>query len=173
MELASGFTLMHEHMSIALSPGDLGTDSFEDLCADLCELKAWGVGNIVDLTNQSMGRDVGYVRKVAEETGINIIMSTGFYLERCLDGSIAELTVSELADAAVHDLVSGIGDSDVKAGVIGEIAWSDPDPGPLELKTWEAMRELSMGYEDCGYLPHAEKCENGSYRNYHRMVMKI
>ena len=34
-------------------------------------------------------------------------------------------------------------------------------------------RCLSMGYEDCGYFPHAEKRENGTYRDYHRMVMKL
>ncbi len=113
MELASGYTLMHEHMSISLSPGDLGTDSFESLCADLRTLKDWGVGNIVDLTNQSMGRDVGYVRKLSEETDINIIMSTGYYLEPYLKQGfadfIAEHTVAELADCAVREQ-QGIGE---------------------------------------------------------------
>ena len=148
MELASGYTLMHEHMSISLSPGDLGTDSFESLCADLCMLKDWGVGNIVDLTNQSMGRDVDYVRKLSEETGINIIMSTGYYLEPCLKQGyadfIAQHTVGELADCAVHELTSGIGGSSVKAHVIGEIAWSGPEPSPLETKAWGAMCEAAL-----------------------------
>ncbi len=29
---------------------------------------------------------------------------------------------------------------------------------------------LKMGYEDCGFLPHAEKKPDGTYRDYHRLV---
>ena len=140
MELASGYTLMHEHTCIDLEPGDPGTRAFDDFCADLRELKQrWGVGNIVDLTNQSMGRDVGHVQRLAEATGINIIMSTGYYLEQYLAGYVEEPTVDELTEIAVRDLTEGIDGTDVKAGVIGEIAWSKPEPGPLELKAWGAM----------------------------------
>ncbi|MCY7801815.1 hypothetical protein MOB23_21055, partial [Bacillus haynesii] len=35
-----------------------------------------GVRNIVDVTNIGMGRNITYVQKVAEETGINIVFST-------------------------------------------------------------------------------------------------
>jgi len=41
MKLLDGYTLMHEHMSIDLTPGDLGTDSFELLCR-VCDLKSGG-----------------------------------------------------------------------------------------------------------------------------------
>lgn len=140
MDLASGYTLMHEHVCIDLSADDPGTRAFDDFCADLRELKQrWGVGNIVDLTNQSMGRDVGYVQRLAEATGINIIMSTGYYLEQYLADYVEDPTIEELTELAVRDLTEGIDGTDVKAGVIGEIAWSNPGPGPLELKAWNAM----------------------------------
>ena len=32
---------------------------------------------------------------------------------------------------------------------------------------------LKMGYEDCGFLPHAEKRPDGTYRNYHRLVKML
>ncbi len=32
---------------------------------------------------------------------------------------------------------------------------------------------LKMGYEDCGFLPHAEKLADGTYRNYHRLVKML
>ncbi len=145
MELARGFTLMHEHMCIDLSPDDPGTRAFDEFRADLYELKQrWGVGNIVDLTNQSMGRDVGYVQRLAEETGINIIMSTGYYLEQYIADYVEKPTAEELTELAVRDLTRGIDGTDVKAGVIGEIAWSNPEPGPLELKAWNAMCQAAL-----------------------------
>ena len=32
---------------------------------------------------------------------------------------------------------------------------------------------LKMGYEDCGFLPHAEKRPDGTYRDYRRLVKMI
>ena len=130
---------MHEHMSIDLSPGDLGTVSFKAMCRDLQIAYDYGVRNIVDMTNQSMGRAPEYVRRLQEATGINIILSTGYYLEEYIGPYVEPFSVSELASSAIRDLTSGIDDTNEKAGVIGEIAWSRPAPGELELKAWEAM----------------------------------
>ena len=159
MELASGYTLMHEHTCIDLTPGDPGTRAFDEFCADLRELnQRWGVGNLVDLTNQSMGRNVDYVQRLAEETNINIIMSTGYYLEQYIADYVEEPTIEELTEIAVRDLTEGIDGTDVKAHVIGEIAWSKPEPGPLELKAWDAMCAAALRtgavvstHATCGY----------------------
>lgn len=32
---------------------------------------------------------------------------------------------------------------------------------------------LKMGYEDCGFLPHAEKRPDGTYRDYYRLVKML
>lgn len=129
---------MHEHMTIDLTPGDLGTDSFDELAEDLRMVYSYGVRNIVDLTNQTMGRNAEYVRRLSEATGINIIMSTGSYLERYIEPYVGPRTVEELTDDAVRDITEGIDGTDRRADVIGEIAWSQPEEGPLEKKAWEA-----------------------------------
>lgn len=129
---------MHEHMTADLTPGDLGTDSFDELAADLRLVYDHGVRNIVDLTNQTMGRDPEYVRRLGEETGISIFLSTGTYLEVYSGPYIEKRSVDELAHEAVRDLTEGIDDTGIKADVIGEIAWSKPEPGVLEYKAWEA-----------------------------------
>ena len=144
MELLNGYTLTHEHMSINLTPGDLGTESFAELCADLRELRRYGVRNIVDLTNQSMGRDAAYVRRLEEATGMNIILSTGFYLERYSGAFIEGRSVDELTREVVRDLWEGVDGSDIKAQVIGEIAWSAPVAGQLEIRAWEALAAAAV-----------------------------
>lgn len=35
IQLLEGYTLTHEHMTVDLTPGDLGTVSFDLLCKDL------------------------------------------------------------------------------------------------------------------------------------------
>ena len=139
MALNSGYTLMYEHMSINLSPGDIGTESVDLLCSDLKDAYRYGVRNIVDMTNQSMGRAPDHVRRLTEETGINIIMSTGHYVEQYIDPAIMDQTGEAVAEEAVRDLTVGIAGSGMKAGVIGEIAWCDEGPCEKELKSWEGM----------------------------------
>ena len=139
MALIDGYTLMHEHMSIDLSPGDVGTVSFDLMCSDLAYAYRYGVRNIVDMTNQSMGRAPEYVRRLTEETGINIILSTGHYLEKFIDDSVMDQSPEEIAEEAIRDLTVGIDGSRIRAGVIGEIAWSAPGPLEKELRSWEGM----------------------------------
>ena len=122
VKLLDGYTLTHEHMTIDLSDGDLGTTSFEPLVRDLKMAYDCGVRNIVDMTNQSMGRDPEYVRRLMDATGINIILSTGYYLEQYIKGDVEDTAVAELSRQAVNELSQGIGNSGLCAGVIGEIA---------------------------------------------------
>ena len=144
LKLLDGYTLTHEHMTIDLSPGDLGTASFDPLVRDLKMVYDYGVRNIVDLTNQSMGRDPEYVQRLMDATGMNIILSTGYYLERYIRDYIEDAAVSELSQQAVNDLSRGIGSSGLCAGVIGEIAWNHEGPGECEKKAWEAMSAAAL-----------------------------
>ena len=106
MELKKGYTLMHEHMSINLTEGDLGSDSFDILCKDLKQAYDYGVRNIIDMTNQSMGRDPEYVAKLMEETGINVVMSTGYYLDKFIGPYVKDYTVDQLAEKSIKDLTN-------------------------------------------------------------------
>jgi phosphotriesterase-related protein len=144
VKLLDGYTLTHEHMTIGLTPGDLGTISFDLLSKDLKMAYDCGVRNIVDLTNQSMGRDPAYVKRLMDETGINIVMSTGYYLERYISSTVAKMSVNELTELAIDDLTRGIGNTELCAGVIGEIAWSKEGPCEMEQIVWQAMSAAAV-----------------------------
>ena len=139
IKLENGYTLMHEHLTINLTPGDLGEADFGILCRELAELYAFGIRNIVDLTNQGMGRNPDVLRALSSATGINIIPSTGYYLEAYMPPDIRTRPIEELAAEAVRELTWGIDEEGYKAGVIGEIGWSAPEAGKLECRVWEAM----------------------------------
>lgn len=144
VKLLEGYTLTHEHMTIDLSPGDLGTTSFNPLVKDLKMAYNCGVRNVIDMTNQSMGREPEYVQRLMDATGMNIVLSTGYYLERYIRDDIEDAAVSELSQQAVKDLTRGIGDSGLCAGVIGEIAWHHEGPSECELKAWKAMSTAAL-----------------------------
>ena len=144
IELKDGYTLMHEHLTINLMPGDLGEADFDVLCRELTELYTFGVRNCIDLTNQGMGRNPDVLRALASATGINIIPSTGYYLEAYMPPDVRTRPAEELAAEAVRELTWGIDQEGYTAGVIGEIGWSAPEAGELECKVWEAMSTAAV-----------------------------
>ncbi len=86
--LVEGITYIHEHTTIDLSEvkenEDCRLDAFELTVAEYRGLYERGVRNIIDVTNTGMGRNIPYVEKVAQATGINIVHATGYYQEMCL-----------------------------------------------------------------------------------------
>jgi phosphotriesterase-related protein len=106
------------------------------LIKELMFYKMAGGDTIVELTcTSTLGRDpLGLVR-IARATGVNIIMSTGFY-EVYAEGvsgvspgyetsSIAARSEEDLAEEMVREIMVGAGNTGVRAGIIGEIgtAW--------------------------------------------------
>ena len=80
---------------------------------------------IVDLTPPELSRDPGGLARISEAAGVNIICGTGHYLRlqqppgtrRFIDESPPEA----IAEPMIRDLTEGIGDTGIRAGVIGEI----------------------------------------------------
>ena len=112
MKLADGYTLMHEHVTIDLSgvkkDEDCRLNCFEETVKEFKSLYGYGVRNILEVTNLGIGRDVGYIRRVSEETGINILVSTGFYKEPFLPDCVYGRSVEELASMMEQELTQGI-----------------------------------------------------------------
>lgn len=119
-----GLTLCHEHLTINLAKqkGDKDARLTQDkLIEDLEEIKNMGVKTIIELSNIGMGRDVKTINKISELTGINVIVSTGFYKEPFLPEIVRNKSIAQLAELMVKEITVGIDDTGIKAGVIGEI----------------------------------------------------
>jgi phosphotriesterase-related protein len=81
-----GPTLMHEHVFILneevrqnYPAGWDEDDRVDDAIAKLNALAARGCQTIVDPTVLGLGRDIHRIRRVADGTGLNIIVATGLY----------------------------------------------------------------------------------------------
>lgn len=142
MEKTVGYTYMHEHTTIDLSriKGDQDTNlnCFNETVAEFKKLYDLGVRNIVDATNMGMNRDIDYVKKVAAESGINIVFATGFYKDPFLPDFVDSSTTEELAQMMINEIEIGIEDSGVKASFIGEIGSSLDSFTKNEQKVFDA-----------------------------------
>jgi phosphotriesterase-related protein len=93
---------------------------------ELGAFAARGGATVVDATNVSMGRDPRALRAIARRTGLGIVMGSGYYTEISLDDAFRCRTVDDIADELVRDVTIGVGDSGIRAGLIGEIGTSSP-----------------------------------------------
>lgn len=119
-------TLCHEHLSVDLGlvRGDADstfTDSPE-MREEVLAAKKDGIRSIIEVSCDDMGRDVNALRAISKACGINIVCSCGFYLEKYHPDWVFHGKVDEIRDLFVRELTEGIDDTDIKAGVIGEVA---------------------------------------------------
>lgn len=123
-----GKTYIHEHIKLDLSEHkkdpDTNYDNINAIILEFQELKKKGIDSIVEVTNRGMGRDIFAMLKVAEETGLNIVGSTGFYKEPFLPQYFYELSDRQLMRMLFKDIEEGIDGTDAKAHVLGEVGTS-------------------------------------------------
>ena len=88
--------------------------------------KRWGGGTIVDTTTIGIGRDPGALARIARATGLNIIMGAGFYVDAVHPADMDQRSDRDLASQMIEEITTGVGDTGVKAGIIGELGCSWP-----------------------------------------------
>lgn len=141
-DLRSGITYSHEHIPIdrseVIENEDTLLDSQELVINELKELYSKGVRNIVEATCRGMGRNVAYAQEVAKKTGINIVQATGWYQSAFLPIEVYQSSITQLAEMMIKDITEGIKNTDVKAGVIGEIATTKNNWTEQEEKVFKA-----------------------------------
>jgi predicted metal-dependent phosphotriesterase family hydrolase len=118
-----GRTLPHEHLFLDIVQEYRGAGLLNDpvlMAEELEHLRAAGGRTLVDCTSHGLSRNPVKVREMAQESGLNIVLGTGFYRDPYLDPSLNRMTVDEIADVIVRDLEVGMDSTDVRAGIIGE-----------------------------------------------------
>jgi predicted metal-dependent phosphotriesterase family hydrolase len=133
-----GFTLPHEHTQIALWHVRDRWDYWELtrdrplILDELGALRAAGGGTLVDLTPPGVGRDPEWLVGLAETSGLNIVMGSGWYREAYYppDLLVDRRSVDSLADQIVAEFADGLPAGDggrrVRPGIIGEIGSDKP-----------------------------------------------
>lgn len=117
-----GVTLSHEHVLVTFGdhlhyPWLFDWERTKARVIDeLREAKAGGVDTIIDLTTPDLGRDVAFVREVAQASGINVVVATGLW--RDIPRSFWSRDPDEIADIFVREIEVGIADTGIRAGVI-------------------------------------------------------
>ena len=120
-----GPVLPHEHLPLHYFP--LEHETFLPGCRSL--VRGWCEGlldelletpfrTLVDVTPMGLGRDIALRREILGDRNLNVVMSTGFYLDNHQPEWAKEKSAEELADMMVREIEEGIDGTDVRAGII-------------------------------------------------------
>lgn len=120
-----GVVLAHEHVRFR---DEAVADQWPGRYDDQLELdaalvavndaKARGVQTIVDPTAMFGGRDVRFMKRVADQTGVRIVPCTGIYSYDYLPHYFANRDVDVMADHFVEDIERGIQGTGIKAAFL-------------------------------------------------------
>jgi phosphotriesterase-related protein len=80
--------------------------------------KAHGVKTIVDPTAMFGGRDVNFLRRVADQTGVRVVACTGIYSYDYLPHYFENRDVDVMAEHFVEDLERGVQGTDIRAAFL-------------------------------------------------------
>lgn len=120
-----GVTLVHEHVrfrdeAVSFEWPDR-YDPDEEIGAALEAVRAAaerGVRTLCDPTAMFGGRDVRFMQRVSQETGVHIVACTGIYTYDFLPHYFENRSVDQMAEHFVADIERGIQGTDIKAGFL-------------------------------------------------------
>lgn len=161
-----GQTLFHEHVSLGdWSMRTAFGDHFyqHELVADratehFTRAGEYGVRTVVDGTPANMGRDVRLVKEVAERTGLNFVVSSGFYY-------LEELYLNYRSEGEIHELLSrecedGIAGTGIRPGMM-KAACEEAGLTPLLDKTFRAIGTVAAEQHLPLFVHHHPETGNG------------
>ncbi|MDX6648739.1 MAG: phosphotriesterase-related protein [Solirubrobacteraceae bacterium] len=146
-----GLTLAHEHLSTTSEPVRAQWphlyDYEQEVERALEQVRAAmdrGVKTIVEPSCMDLGRDVRLCQRVAEETGIQLVMCTGIYGAQYtfIPHYFQNRDPSALVDAFVHDIEEGIQGTEVKAAFL-KCAVDEPGVTPDVERVLRAAAQAS------------------------------
>lgn len=119
-----GQTLMHEHVSCAdwsmrMNFGERFFDRAEVIRSAkyfFSEARNLGVCTVVDGTPVNLGRDVELIRDTALATGLNFIVSSGFYHQE--EPWLQSRTTEEMYEYLIDECVNGINRTGILPGIL-------------------------------------------------------
>ncbi len=137
-----GVTLPHEHIFVDLSKVNRNSanlfDDLERMVHETTRFRDAGGGTLVDVTPRNVGRRPELLRVVAQRTGLNVVMSTGWYREAWYEPVVSRSSVDACAAILVDEITGGVAGTDIRAGIIGEMGTDDAWLTPLEERGFRA-----------------------------------
>ena len=101
-------------------------NNIDEICEEVALYKKAGGGTIMEMSTYGLYGNPAALKEISQRTGVYIIAGTGYYLDQTFSNQIREMTIEQMMDVMLRDIEIGFFGTDVKAGIIGEVATSAP-----------------------------------------------
>jgi phosphotriesterase-related protein len=85
-----------------------------------------GGSTVVDPTPKTLARDPRALARIARATGLNVVMGAGYYVHASHPDDMDRRSVDDLTRELIADVITGVGDTGIRAGLLGEIGTTSP-----------------------------------------------
>jgi phosphotriesterase-related protein len=145
-----GLTLIHEHFRATDEAGRFQFPHLYDeqrewdaAMSDANAVKAHGVRTVVEPSAMFLHRDATFSKRVADESGLQVVLATGVYTYDYLPQLLMNRDEDALAAIFVHEIEKGIQDTGIKAAFI-KCAADEPGITPNIEKVHRAAARASV-----------------------------
>lgn len=145
-----GTTLIHEHFRTTDEATRFQFPHLYDeqaewdaAIADANAVKGHGVSTVVEPSAMFLQRDAAFSKRVADESGLQVILATGIYTYDHLPQPLLNRDEDALAEIFVHEIDNGIQGTGIKAAFI-KCAADEPGVTPSIEKVHRAAARASM-----------------------------
>jgi len=97
---------------------NLKLDSEERAIKELTLFKEAGGKTVVEQSVRGLSGDPRALARISKATGLNIIMATGYYVSSTHPEALSRMSVQEVGEELVRDVMIGMGDTGVRAGIL-------------------------------------------------------
>jgi len=97
---------------------NLKQDSEERAIRELTHFKEAGGRSVVEQSVRGLSGNPRALARISKATGLNIIMATGYYISMTHPEGLSEKGTESVADELARDILVGIGDTGIRAGVL-------------------------------------------------------
>jgi phosphotriesterase-related protein len=139
-DLAAGPSLFHEHLSMRYPLGvkEHFTDDVQMMIEEAKAAKADGIAAIVDGGHADMNRSVDALKRISSESGLPVIASGGYYMQRSYPADIATKSADQIADELAKEAASS------RFGAFGEIGQQGGEMTDDEKKVFTAIAKAHV-----------------------------
>ena len=145
-----GRTLIHEHFRTTDEAARFQfphlydeAAEWEAAIADANAVRSHGVATVVEPSAMFLHRDAAFSRRVADESGLNVVLATGIYTYDHLPQVFLNRNEDQLAEVFVHEIEHGIQGTTIKPAFI-KCAADEPGVTPNIEKVHRAAARASQ-----------------------------
>jgi phosphotriesterase-related protein len=160
-----GTTAIHEHLFIdtssywirqfGRSKPEAVLDDEELAVAELAHFTAAGGRTLVDITPIGIGRNPEACRRVAQVSGLNIVVATGYYTHFFHPPELYEQTIDQIAAGMLAEIYDGIGATGIRPGMIKAATFLEIAPTEEKVLRAATRAQRASGYS---IYTHTSRC---------------